>query len=551
MISRPCLRKSTGQSASSFATSPSSSSASRSGTNVPCPEYCTASTSPGAAPLTSSRMPRRIASRVAAASVSSVTSNRAARNASAQAWASATQPCRRSPSSGYASTPMQSARRAPATRRHRRRTRDPSGGREVLVLGPRLDGARPPLRERGDVADARDATRDALHGGPVVVEVAVRTGGARHPEPDGVRGEHEVALGRRAREEVGEVGVAREELRHAEDRRRLLRLERGGHEVEQRLVVDAQAGVGALGVVVHGEDGEPRDLAALRVRQHELRERVDAHRGREQAERRDLGDIRLERGRQQVRVEDRPGAVAHGVHLDLAGVLGHPLAEGAHECVPAAALHGCRGRVDLHVVPDPAAAEEPRGDLEERVLRLVDPAATAAGGPPAQRVPERGAESRLPHEVDRVDAVRLPPRGLLHGDAEARLLVDEPAVRVEHDRHRAGRVRGDERRQVGREDRVDVVGGRAEVRTLRRGRRCAWREPAVLEGDDVRTQVGELGGGERGTRRATPRPTGAARSWSRAAGADGLGGRAAFMMAVLPGWVRSSGSRWMRARGCA
>ena len=58
MMSRPVPRKSTGQSASSSDSSPSSSSPSRSGTNVPWPEYCTASTSPGAAPLTSSRMPR-------------------------------------------------------------------------------------------------------------------------------------------------------------------------------------------------------------------------------------------------------------------------------------------------------------------------------------------------------------------------------------------------------------------------------------------------------------------------------------------------------------
>jgi hypothetical protein len=360
--------------------------------------------------------------------------------------------------------------------------------------------------ERRRVIRPEHATQHGVHGGRIVVEGAVRARGAGRP-PVGAPGQrpHHLAsaAGRPVQtEDAAHARVGAQRGLEPEDRHVALRLQGPRHEAEQRLAIHLPAAVGLLPVARHREQraGRDRALGADEPRQAIL-EGVHAHRRRQQRQRLDArARLLVEQRVQEVRVEDRAGAVPDRVQLDgraafrtvrvekLRQSLGH---------VPRAPA-GRRGALGapLHPAPDLRATEGARGGLDQRVGGEVP---DVARGRPRELAPaaaeqllDGGHEPRLPGEEDRVHPVGPPPAGLAVRDAQAAVLVHQAAVGDEDDAQRlaARRRLGPRTWQVLGEDRVDVACIGAEA--------AAPRELALREVDHVRAQRVQHLGRQRG-----------------------------------------------------
>lgn len=349
----------------------------------------------------------------------------------------------------------------------------------------------PPARERDDVVPAEHPAGHALHRVRIVVEAAVGRGPAGGPPGVGDRlAEHHLrACGAPPREpeQLLHLGIGAQALLEPEDRRAALGLEGVVDEVEERLLVHARAVVVLLPVALHREHGQFADPLAHQLHQPPL-ELVDPDRRREQVERRQRRHAPLQGPRDEVGVEDRPCAVAGRVHLDVAMLLAE-LREALRDVRPPAPVLGRAPGALLHSRPYLAALNGPQRALDEGVRGLVEEVARCAR-PAAEHVREhlaqRPLEPRLPHEMDRVDAVAAPPADVVAGEAQPPALVDQPAVRPDHQAQRVPGLLGVRMGalEMVLEDRIDVSRARAEVVLV--------GEDAAVEVDDVRAQRVQL-----------------------------------------------------------
>ncbi|MGV9745182.1 hypothetical protein ACWDTG_09725 [Rhodococcus zopfii] len=235
-------------------------------------------------------------------------------------------------------------------------------------------------------------------------------------------------------------------------------------------------------------------LPGIELWQHLLFEQVGACGRGEERDRVHTLDAGVEEVGQQMRVEDRSGAVADRVHGDRAGMVGDVGAEKFRHPPCAATGSAGRHRIILHRVPQPFALCEPRERFEHAIAEVAEQSAGARREHARQRIGYGVDQPCLPDEMQGIGAVVEPPADLPVRDPQAVGLRRHAAVGVEHERDRAVAVLGDVLRQMRFEDRFDIgVGG--EELTLAAGFR---RELAVAQIHDVGAQCGDLVRGESG-----------------------------------------------------
>ena len=259
------------------------------------------------------------------------------------------------------------------------------------------------------------------------------TGGARLRPDDLV---HRSGVAAKA-EDGGEERLGANRFLEPEDRLAPPRLERIMNEIEERLSVDRTAVVGAFQILVHREHRERLDAASRSEHRHDAVEELPhANSWGEEAEGAKGGRSLASRCGEEVRVEDRSGAVSSGVKLDGALILRAELGEPARDVLCAAViLHGALHAL-FHAVPDLSASDLSCELLEGTVGEIEEVARRSELAAPADELEDRLPEASLPDEVDRINAILDPPRDHHVRHLEARCFVDEATVRPEDDAKR-------------------------------------------------------------------------------------------------------------------